>query len=97
MKKIIKTDNHEVVLRSNSRWYEIEHELPEDELVSDEVRSYIQVGSEKFYLDEFIRLSQNCSDWEKGFDGVMGTSYFSGYYIKFNKSCDSCQLYRMSC
>ena len=44
--------------------------------------SFIRCGKEILPLSMFLRCEG--SRW----DGNFGTSYFSGYYIKFNRSCD---------
>lgn len=98
MKKIINTENgNQVVLTSNCNFYELDYQIPDwnkDDAEPDFVPCF-KSGGHVCFLDEFMILSNNCSEWEKDFDGVLRTSYFTGIYIKLNKSCDAVQIWHM--
>lgn len=52
------------------------------DITQAEEDSYIRCGKDVLPLSMFLRCEG--SRW----DGNYGTSYFSGYFIKFNRSCD---------
>lgn len=98
MKKVITLNEGltQVILTSNCNFYELQYDFIKNELdEEEELRPYFKSGGNVYFSDEFMRLSNNCQEWEKDFDGVLGTSYFTGMYIKLNKSCDGVQIWHM--
>lgn len=99
MKKIITTNEglNEIILTSNCKWVEFDYKIPEWNN-SDDDPDFVPCfnsGGHTYFLDEFMILYNHCREWEKEFDGVLITSYFSGIYIKLNKSCDGVQVWHM--
>jgi hypothetical protein len=99
MKKVININDGmtQVVLTSNCKWAELDYKIPEwnEEDNEPDFVPCFNSGGHVYFLDEFMRLSNNCHEWEKEFDGVLRTSYFTGIYIKLNKSCDGVQIWHM--
>jgi hypothetical protein len=94
MKKVIDTENgNQIVITSNCKWIELDYQV--SEWSNGEMIPCFKSYGDIYFLDEFMRLSEYCQEWEKEFDGVMGTSYFSGIYLKLNDSCDAVQVYYM--
>lgn len=96
MKITIKQDNGTLTIIGNNHWREIEYELPEDE--KGECRPFVRYKGEKDYLDEYAVTEQVYdTGWQRNYSGIKPNSFFSGRLIRFNKHCDSVQVFRFYC
>ncbi len=76
-------------------WIEIEYGTPE---WNEEEEPYFNYKGNKYFLSEILAVNNsihnpNPPEWQKGFDGYMSDSFFSGILVKFSDCGDAVQVY----
>lgn len=96
MKRIIKMDDtglHDITIRSNGQWREIEYK--EAEWSDGEEIACFKYRGNYIFLDEIMRTEP---DGEfKGYDGIMSWSAFNGILVKLHESGEAVQVYYFYC
>jgi hypothetical protein len=104
-KNIIIDECHNIIIKGNHHWVELEYKIPEwnEDKPEDEQeeKCFIYKGY-TYFLSEFMNIHNkfyepNPPEWMKEFDGYKNDTYFSGILIKLSDTGEAVKVYTYYC